>query len=67
MGKTGIDLDLNQGDFFKIMDLALSVYSSGSIKFDKNSSIITIYSKYKNKSLVVCSFLICSYFENLDY
>jgi hypothetical protein len=67
MGKTGIDLDLNQDDFFKIMDLALNVYNSGSIKFDKNNGIITIYSKYKNKSLVVWSFLICSYFENLDY
>ena len=67
MGKMGIDLDLNQDDFFKILDLALNVYNSGSVKFDKNNGIITIYSKYKNKSLVVWSFLICSYFENLDY
>lgn len=67
MRKMGIDLDLNQDDFFKIMDLALNVYNSGSVKFDKNNGIITIYSKYKNKSIVVWSFLICSYFENLDY
>jgi hypothetical protein len=66
--KYGIDLkNLDQDDMLKIIDLALKISYSGGIKFDKNNGIITIYSKNKNKYLVVWSFLISCYFEILNY
>lgn len=68
--KYGIDLkNLDQEDMIKFIDLALRIFCSGGITFDKNNGIITMISKNKTKNKYLCiwSYLINCYFKNLNY
>jgi len=61
--KAGIKMvDINSSEFFHIVDSALRIGYSGSLKHDKNNNIVSIQSKIDNKSILPWAFLLTSYF-----
>jgi hypothetical protein len=64
----GINLtDFTIEELIQTVDLILKMNYSGELKFDRNNNILSIHSKDKNKSLIILTILLSSYFINLNY
>ena len=64
----GVNLtDFTIEELIQMVDLILKMNYSGELKFDRNNNTLSIHSKDKNKSLIILTILLSSYFINLKY